>query len=101
MKTKAKVQRVGSISARAEQTMQFASQLKQLRDQRRELEANDEGGLFTTDKATKAAVAAIARSERELTNELRKLAGQPPLNADGDEPDEDEESDEDEDEDED
>ncbi len=99
MKTKAKVQRVGGIAARAEQTMQFASQLKQLREQRRELEASDESGFFAgEDKATKAAIAAITRSERELANELRKLAGQKPLTADGEEPDDDdEESDDDED----
>ena len=98
-KTKEKAQRVGAIASRTAQTIQLTQQLKQLREQRRDLKEMDEGGLWDgPDKAVTAAKAAIDRSEHELVNELRKLAGQAPLTDEGEEP---EESDDDDSEDED
>jgi len=87
-KTKEKAQRVGAIASRATQTMQLTQQLKQLREQRKQVEEMDESGLFSADKAVTAAKAALNRSEHELVNELRKLAGQAPLTDDGEEPEE-------------
>lgn len=76
---KEKARLEGGAIARATQAVKLTGQLKQLRKQRKEVQELDESGLFSVDKAAKAAVAALDFSERELANELRKLAGQEPL----------------------